>query len=206
MIRINLLGLKKELPKGGGGPAISMEGAKLTALLVLILALAVGALAAHWWMLNTANVRLTAELQKQREEKTRLANVKTEYEQFEKRQQFLIKRINIIDDLRKKQSGPVILLNTVANTVIASEQLWLTSFDNDGLKVNMDGVAGNVNTVADFISNLKRSGQFKSVEIKQTFHDDKYKDMPVFVFSISAELTPPPPAATPTPPPVGAKT
>lgn len=198
MIKINLLGTK-ERPKVSAGPQINVEGAKLTVLFVIIIALGAVVLVGHYVMLNRENARLTEELGRQEAEKKRLAAVRAELEVFEKRQALLIRRYNIIDGLRKSQSGPVNLLNTLASTVSSSEQLWLTSFENDGVRVNIDGVAGNVNTVADFIGNLKRTGQFKVVEIKESYQDDRFKEMPTFVFSISAEQVPPAPSATPTP-------
>ena len=194
MIRINLLGLKKDVPKGGGAPTITMEGAKLTAMFVVIIALGVVALVGHWYMLTAENTKLTKELQDAQAEKTRLATAKTQYEQFEKQRQFLERRQNIITSLKSNQSGPVTLLNTIASTVSASEQLWLTSFTNDGPKVEMDGVAGNVNTVADFIAHLKSTGQFKTIEIRESSQSDAFRDIPTFTFSISAELKPPAPA------------
>ena len=104
-------------------------------------------------------------------------------------------RIRIIDGLREKRTGPVILLSSLANTVSLSEHLWLTSFVNTDTRVIMNGVAGSVNTVADFISDLKRSGQFKSVEIRQASQQDAVKDFPTFVFSINAERAPLNPAS-----------
>ncbi len=198
MIKINLLATK-EKPSAARGPQISLEGAKLTAMFVIILALGAAALVYDYYRLNAENERLQRAEIEQKQEKDRLARVKSELDQFEKRQQLLLKRLNIIETLRKNQSGPVSLLNTIASNVISAEQLWLTSFDNDGLKVKIDGVAGSVNTVADFIGSLKRSGQFKSVEINESFQDDRYKELTTFTFSISAELVPPAPAATGTP-------
>ncbi len=195
MIRINLLGIKKEMPRAAG-PSVSLEGAKLTVMFLVIVGLGLGALFVHWSILQKENKRLTDQQQQEQARKDKLAGIKTEYERFEKQQQILVKQGNILEGLRKNQSGPVTLLNTVANTVVASDQVWLTSFENDGLKVAIDGVAVSVNSVADFITNLKRTGQFKTIEIKESYQDDRFKDLPTFVFSIAAELVPPPPALT----------
>lgn len=186
MIRINLLGIR-EKPSARGGPAITVEGAKLTVLFVVILAVGVGVLLLHYGTLTNEKKILDEKMAKADKEKTRLASVKTELDQFEKRKQQYLKQINILEGLKQNQTGPVTLLNTIANTVVASDQLWLTSFENDGLKVTLDGVAGSVNTVADFIASLKRSGQFKNVEIKESYQDERSKDLPTFVFSITAE-------------------
>ena len=185
MIRINLLGIR-EKPSARRGPP-GTEGAKLTALFVVILALGVGLLGMHYMSLTNEKKILDDRMAKAEKEKVRLASVKTELDQFEKRKQLYLKQINIIEGLKQNQTGPVTLLNTVANTVRASDQLWLTNFKNDGAKVSIDGIAGSVNTVADFISSLKRSGQFKNVEIKEAIQDDKIKELTTFVFSITAE-------------------
>jgi len=190
MIRINLLGLKKEVDrKGIGMPSISMEGAKATALFVVILALAVLGLAGHYWMVSSEKAKLEDEMKMAEAEKARLARVKAEYEQFQKATQALQRRINIIEGLKKAQTGPVTLLNTLAATVESSGPIWLTSFDaDDKNKITMAGVANSVNTVADFITNLKSCGQFKNVEIRESYQDSSSKEVMMFVFSITADL------------------
>lgn len=193
MIRINLLGLKKEISKAAV-PTVSMEGAKATAIFVVIGVLAVGVLFYHYQTLSKEADDLAKRMAAAQAEKTRLAQVKTEVDLFEKRKKAFQDRINTIERLKAGQTGPVTLLTSLANTVQLSEHLWLTNFVADNVKVSIDGVAGNVNTVADFIANLRRSGQFKTVEIRESFQDDKFKDIPTFVFSITAERVPPTPA------------
>jgi Tfp pilus assembly protein PilN len=190
MIRINLLGLKKEVTRSRM-PSISMEGAKATALFVVILALAVLGLAGHYWMLNSEKVKLDDEMKMAEAEKARLARVKAEYEQFQKATQALERRINIIEGLKRAQTGPVTLLNTLAATVESSGPIWLTSFDAEANKITMAGVANSVNTVADFITNLKNCGQFKNVEIKESYQDASSKQVMMFLFSITADVVAP---------------
>jgi Tfp pilus assembly protein PilN len=175
-------------------PSISMEGAKATALFVVILALAVLGLAGHYWMLNSERVKLDDEMKVAEAEKARLARVKAEYEQFQKATQALQRRINIIEGLKKAQTGPVVLLSTLATTVESSGPIWLASFDAETNKITMGGVANSVNTVADFITNLKSCGQFKNVEIKEWYQDPSIKVVSIFVFSITADLVGPQPS------------
>lgn len=194
MIRINLLGIKRDV-KGSRMPSVSMEGARSTAVFVIVFVLAIGALFAHYTMLNGEADRLAEELRQVEAEKQRLSRVKAEVDEFEKKKTYYTNRINIIDKLKEYRSGPVTLLNALANTVESSGTLWLTSFDNNGQRINLSGVAANVNTVADFITNLKNSGHFRNVEIRDSYQDDRYKDMMTFVFRISAELAPATPPA-----------
>ncbi len=190
MIRINLLGIKKELPRAAM-PSVAVEGAKVTVIFVVVVVLAVGALFYHYRLLASEADRLAQRMAAAQAEKTRLAQVKAEVELFEKRKQQYLSRINTIERLKASQTGPVTLLTSLANSVQMSEHLWLTNFVADSTKVSINGVASNVNTVADFIANLRRTGQFKTVEIQESFQDDKFKEIPTFVFTITAERVPP---------------
>ena len=187
MIRINLLGIRKEVARA---PAVSVEGAKLTVLLVIVLVAAVGVLVVDWQRISSQKAKLDKRMADAQANKARLEGIKRQYDQNLQHKQTLEQRINIIQELENKKTGPVRLLNTVVNTIELSEHLWLTSFSSQDNRVSMNGVADSVNTVADFITNLKRSGQFKSVEIRESYQEDRVKDFPTFVFSLNADLAP----------------
>ena len=187
MIRVNLLGIKKEVARAS---AVSIEGAKLTVVFGILLAVAVGVLVVDSMRISSQKAKLDELMAEALAEKARLEAVKLEYDQNEQRRKLLQGRIDIIDGLRKKRTGPVNLLKTLVNTVELSEHLWMTDFSSVDNRVSMNGMADSVNTVADFITNLKCSGRFKSVEIQQTFQEDQFKDFPTFVFSITAEQAP----------------
>jgi len=55
----------------------------------------------------------------------------------------------------------------------------------------MDGASASVNSVANFITALKRSGYFQKVEIKETKQEDKVAGIQTFVFQMTAEISPP---------------
>ena len=193
MIRVNLLGIKKEV---GRAPAVSVEGAKLTFLLVIFLAAAVVVLVVDWQRISSQKAKLDTREATALKEKAELAAVKTEVEQAKRKGQELDRQIQIIEALKEGQTGPVYLLNTLVDTVALSkvednEHLWLTNFVSKDKTVSMNGVAASVNTVADFITNLKNSGRFKSVEIQQSYQEDQAKDFPTFIFTINAELAQP---------------
>jgi Tfp pilus assembly protein PilN len=79
----------------------------------------------------------------------------------------------------------------VANTVSRTENLWLTEMTRKGNVLSLDGSSASVNSVANFITALKRSGYFQKVEIKETKQDDKSTGVQTFGFQITAEITPP---------------
>src|SRR3989442_3207818 len=82
----------------------------------------------------------------------------------------------------------------VANTVSRTENLWLTEMIRKGTTLSMEGSSASVNSVANFITALKRSGYFQKVEIKETKQDDKNTAVQTLQFQISAENTPATPA------------
>jgi Tfp pilus assembly protein PilN len=74
-----------------------------------------------------------------------------------------------------------------------------------GNNLAIEGASASINSVANFITALKRSGYFQKVEIKESKQDDKNLAVQTFMFSITAEITPPPivqarPASSAAPP------
>ncbi|MGH7888544.1 MAG: PilN domain-containing protein [Candidatus Binatia bacterium] len=72
----------------------------------------------------------------------------------------------IIDDLKKKKSGPVLVMENLANATPST--LWLTDLKESGGNLALSGLAADNKTVADFISGLEASKHFKSVELIET--------------------------------------
>jgi type IV pilus assembly protein PilN len=72
----------------------------------------------------------------------------------------------IIDDLKKKKSGPVLVMENLANATPAS--LWLTDLKESGGNLALSGLAVDNKTVANFINGLEASKHFKSVELIET--------------------------------------
>jgi hypothetical protein len=48
-------------------------------------------------------------------------------------------------------------------------------------------VALSVHAVADLMTNLKRTGHFKNIEIKESYQDDTVRDMQAFIFTLQCE-------------------
>lgn len=190
MIRINLLGLARPKVKA---KAVPLE-AKLQGLfLVLAVVLAAVWLGVHWYTLQDRLKALDADIARKQADKTRMAQLQKEIDQFDRRKKLLQSRVDVIEALRKGQSGPYQLLDQLGSIVNRTDSLWLTSIEQKGNKLAIDGQAASVNSVANFISNLKRSGLFKEVEIKESFQDDRTPGVTNFVFSLTAELATAPP-------------
>jgi Tfp pilus assembly protein PilN len=123
-------------------------------------------------------------------QKTELEQIKLQVEAFEKQKQTLQQRVGTIEQLQKDRTGGQELLDQVANTVSRAENLWLTSMTKKGSNVTFEGAAASINSVANFITALKRSGYFQKIEIKDTKQDDRNTGVQTFLFTINAEIAP----------------
>jgi type IV pilus assembly protein PilN len=72
----------------------------------------------------------------------------------------------IIDDLKLKKSGPVLVMASLASATPTT--LWLTDLRESGGVLTMNGLAIDLKTVADFITGLEASKHFKGVELIET--------------------------------------
>jgi type IV pilus assembly protein PilN len=193
MIRINLLGqmrpkaARRPVDTGAAMPLVFIGAGILLGGLFLFYFY-------HSWQtqLNEENARIK-QLQSQ---KTELEQIKLQVEAFEKQKQVLQQRVGTIEQLQIDRTGGQELLDQIANTVSRAENLWLTSVSKKGSAVTMEGAAASINSVANFITALKRSGYFQKIEIKESKQDEKNTAVQTFVFTINAEITPSGPAAT----------
>ncbi len=193
MIRINLLGqtrpraARRPVDTGAALPLVFIGAGVLLGGLFLFYFY-------HSWQtqLNEENGRIK-QLQAQ---KTEHEQIKLQVDAFEKQKTVLQQRVATIEQLQRDRTGGQELLDEVANTVSRAENLWLTSMTKKGTTVNLEGAAASINSVANFITALKRSGYFQKVEIKDTKQDDRNTAVQTYSFSISAEIAPNGPAGT----------
>jgi Tfp pilus assembly protein PilN len=137
--------------------------------------------------LNEENARIK-QLQAQ---KADLEQIKRQVDTFEAQKKILTQRVQTIEQLQRDRTGAQELLDEIASTVSRTENLWLITMTRKGNNLSMEGASGSVNSVANFITALKRSGYFQKVEIKETKQEDKVAGIQTFVFQMTAEISPP---------------
>ncbi len=191
MIRINLLGSPK--PKGKKGPAFSMpsfEFGNLGGPIVQVAAvvLIAGAInGAYWYQLDREKKSIEVQARVAEQKNRELADIKVKYLARQKQAEAYKRRVDVIDQLRSNQTGPVNLLSMIADTVNGTEAVWLNSMQDLGPNVAIDGTALSSDAVANLISNLQKTGFFKNIEIKESFQDESVKDMQAFQFTLTCE-------------------
>jgi Tfp pilus assembly protein PilN len=193
MIRINLLGTPKPKNKRSrtaiAAPAIELGEVGSPAMKILVaVVLAAGVNGAYWFQLDHQSVTIAAKMKVAEQHNRELAGVKAKYLERQKQADNYKHRVDVIDQLRKAQTGPVNLLNTIGETVDGTEAVWLNSVKTQGPSISIQGMALSADAVANLIQNLQKTGYFKDIEIKETFQDESVKDMQAFQFELTCEI------------------
>jgi type IV pilus assembly protein PilN len=192
MIRINLLETSKGKGKRGSSgptmPAMEMGDMGSPKLKVLVVILIAGALNfGYWYRLDQQSKSIAKQMAAAEQKNRELSDVKARYLERQRQADNYKRRVDVIDSLRAGQAGPVNLLAMLGETVNGTEAVWLSKMDDQGTSVSLEGTALSTDAVANLISNLQKTGFFKTVEIKETFQDDAIKDMQAFQFTLTCE-------------------
>jgi len=201
MIRINLLGetAKSTEVHVRDSPALPVGGLALAFGVSLVVCL--GVVGILGWAWGRRVDRLHQELTKEQAEQTRLAAVAVENKRYEQEILEVQARISTIQALEKGRTGPVDLMSSLADSVNRANDLYLLSVKADGGRLILKGESGSVRSIADFISALKRDGNFYEVHLQQYYQDDESERIN-FKFDLDCVYSRggPPPAPVSNPP------
>jgi Tfp pilus assembly protein PilN len=192
MIRINLLGIPKAKGKRGaaGAAAVNIEVGDVGSptVKVLVVAAVVGLLNyGYWHQLDTQKKSVDQKIQVAERKNRELADVKAKYLDRQRQADAYKRRVDVIDQLRTNQAGPVSLMAMMGDTVNGTEAVWLNTMKDQGNSVDIEGMALSADAVANLIANLQKTGYFRNIEIKETYQDETYKEMQAFQFTLSCE-------------------
>ena len=167
MIRVNLIGERKLAKKKIGFP---IEQQVTTACCAILVA---GALICGWryWSLGREAARLTSDIEKAQKETNNLKVIIAQVEDFEQQKAELQQRVELIEQLRKEQTGPVHMLDEISRSL--PPLLWLTNLkQSPSNEVLIDGRSNTLTSISDFVGGLEQSGYFqRSIEIVSTSSD-----------------------------------
>jgi type IV pilus assembly protein PilN len=161
MIKINLVAeitpqaaarrtKKRELSLG------AKQGDILLLSVLLVAFLVTGGM---WYHLSSTKTRLERRQAELRVERDRLKVFIDKVDELEKKREMLQHRINIIDELKRNQHGPVRIMDEVSRAL--PDLVWLDTMTVKGNVVTLKGQAMDENAVANYISNLDASPFFQ---------------------------------------------
>jgi len=191
MIKINLLETAKGKKRGGGGPSMptmemgDMGSPKLKVLIVIVLAGLFNM--GYWYRLDHQAKAIEAQTKIAEQKNRELADVKARFLERQNEANVYKRRVDVIDGLKKNQTGPVNLMAMLGETINNTEAVWLSKMDDTGPTVKLEGTALSTDAVANLIANLQKTGFFTTVEIDETYQDEQIKDMQAFQFTLNCQ-------------------
>lgn len=187
MIRINLLAAERTTHKK---KAVAGPPGALQAYLILggLLGLTLLGCAAAWWLKSSALAALDTQTAEATKRQQTLQVIKVKVEGFERKKALLDAKVDLIERLKAQQSGPVHMLDEISKAL--PEFVWLTALEQTGASIKLVGETNGLTSVADFISNLQRSGWFPHVDLVDSAESDR-----VVRFTLAAEFRPQQPGA-----------
>jgi Tfp pilus assembly protein PilN len=138
-----------------------------------------------WYYLHSQIGNLTGSRDKLRVENTRLQELRKQIDEYEKMKRERQSRIDIIEQLKVNQTGPVLLLNHVIQSIPTNAALWLTSLDQKGDQIRISGFTLRGESIPDFMSNLSATGFFRTVDLE--LYEDQLKEAAKFTLLCVSE-------------------
>ena len=170
MIKINLVREGRAVRGTGAAPAAAVAeaggagGGNLNNLLIIGL-FVVGALIAfgYWFVVNQKLKDREATVTARRSEADRLESIIKDVANYQKRKDSLQKRIDLINQLKQNQKGPVHLMDQVSKDL--PDLVWLDKMSVSGGGVALSGRGLNPNAIANFVENIKNDPYFEEPDL-----------------------------------------
>ena len=160
MIKINLLPTKRKVPKK---VTELQQQLVLGGLILVLLLIGIG----YFWIALNNRIKALEQEKAAAESKIRAQdNLLKEVINVENERKKVLDKIDIIDQLKKNQTGPVRLLDEVSKALPAGVNL--TSLSEKKGQVDIEGTAFTNNDIVRFIDNLKAQVYFTDIFLMET--------------------------------------
>jgi type IV pilus assembly protein PilN len=181
MIRINLSTIKKGVKKSKA--KVELQSQLIFAIVVIFLVLG-GAVYGWIWLGSKVNRLENEKVQAQRELASLKEKVK-EVENYEKDKKNFEDKIATIEQLKKNQKGPVIMLDEISKNI--PERVWITKIAESGGRINMEGNAISNTDLVNFVNNLKKIKGFSNVELLES-KGAAEANIPIYTFKMQCDF------------------
>jgi type IV pilus assembly protein PilN len=126
---------------------------------------------------------LKTDVDDTKKEVAKFQKITKQIEEIKQKLAILEKKTEVIRTLETNRFEPVEMLDNMSGKIIAN-RMWFTSFDDRPQNVQIDGIALDNKTVADFMTRLEGTGLFGSVRL-QTIQKHVVKGSGLKKFSIT---------------------
>jgi Tfp pilus assembly protein PilN len=169
LIKINLVREGRTVRGTGaapGVPAASSAGGPSNLNNIVVGALAVVGLlvAGGWWFITNNKVKDRQAMVASKETTAKgLEGIIKEVADYTKRKESLQQRIDLINQLKKNQKGPVKVMDRISQDL--PELVWLDTMSISGGAIDLSGRGLNPNAVANFVDNIKNDPLFEEPKL-----------------------------------------
>ena len=139
------------------------------------------------WKIGKEKEDTFAKIQKTKEDINYYNALISEAKKAKENQKMLQEKLNVINSLRKEKSFAARVLDEVS--IQKPEKIQLESLKKEGSKLGIEGIALDDETVANFMTNLRKSKLFKNVDliVSEQIEQSKIK---LKKFTLSCEISP----------------
>jgi type IV pilus assembly protein PilN len=155
MIKINLLLARKEKKKVGIRKEIIVLILSIVLLLIVLIIVQ--------WRLEKEKEATLAQISETKKEIAYYKSLTTEVDRAKEAQKTLQDKLNIINSLRKEKAIPARVLDELS--IDKPEKVHLESVKKEGARLGIEGIALDDETIANFMTNLRKSKLFKNVDL-----------------------------------------
>ena len=168
MIKINLVREGRAVRGAGAAPAAvtAMAGAtgvapaNLNNLIVIgLVGLGLVVAAVWWFVTNRTLANRQATVTERKAEADKLEAIIKEVEDFQRRKDSLQNRIDLINQLKQNQKGPVRIMDQISRDL--PDLVWLDKMTVAGGSISISGRGLNPNAIANYVDNIKNDPYFE---------------------------------------------
>jgi Tfp pilus assembly protein PilN len=171
LIKINLV--REGRAVRGAGAAPGMVAAAQVAAggetnfnnLLIVGGLVLGVLiAGGWWLTEKHKLSERKDLVATKQvEAQRLEAIIKEVEEYQRRKDSLQRRIDLINQLKQNQKGPVKIMDRISQDL--PDLVWLDRMTMSGGAITLSGRGLNPNAIANFVENVKNDPLFEEPDL-----------------------------------------
>jgi type IV pilus assembly protein PilN len=143
----------------GAPGGVQINNVIVLGCLVLGLLVALG----YWFWFKRELKQREAVVAERTIEAQKLESIINEVEQYQRRKDNLQQRIDLINQLKQNQKGPVRIMDQISRDL--PDLVWLDSLDINAGRVSLSGRGLNPNAIALFIENVKNDAFFEEPQV-----------------------------------------
>jgi type IV pilus assembly protein PilN len=190
LIKINLVREGRTVRGAGAAPSSGTTSSSASANNFWIIGLLLAGLAlggGYWFVENRKIAEKDDLVASRKSEADKLDHIIKDVENYQKRKDSLQKRIDLINELKQNQKGPVRLMDQVSKDL--PDLVWLEHMTLNGGQIALEGKALNPNAVANFVENIKADPLFEEPELSDVTQLGQFGDSVVYSWRMTFHFT-----------------